>query len=65
MTNRGARFSPPSSPHADLRTASQRDSDSPDDRRHVGATAEDALWLALCVAPDEGTEVGELMRITG
>jgi S-DNA-T family DNA segregation ATPase FtsK/SpoIIIE len=29
------------------------------------ATAEDTLWLALCVAPDEGTDVGELMAITG
>jgi S-DNA-T family DNA segregation ATPase FtsK/SpoIIIE len=29
------------------------------------ATADDALWLALCVAPDEGTDVGELMRVTG
>ena len=28
------------------------------------ATAEDTLWLALCVAPDEGTDVGELMAIT-
>ena len=25
------------------------------------ATAEDALWFALCMAPEEGTEVGELM----
>ena len=29
------------------------------------ATAEDALWMALCIAPDEGTEIGDLMRITG
>ena len=39
--------------------------------RHSQATAsphadtEDALWLALCLAPDEGTDIGELMRITG
>jgi S-DNA-T family DNA segregation ATPase FtsK/SpoIIIE len=26
---------------------------------------EDALWLALLQAPDEGTDIGELMRITG
>jgi DNA segregation ATPase FtsK/SpoIIIE-like protein len=29
------------------------------------ATADDALWLALCVAPDEGTDVAELLRVTG
>ena len=23
------------------------------------------LWFALCVAPDEGIGIGELMRITG
>ena len=26
--------------------------------------SEDALWLALLLAPDEGSEIGELMRIT-
>jgi S-DNA-T family DNA segregation ATPase FtsK/SpoIIIE len=31
----------------------------------VSTTAEDALWIALCMAPDEGTEIGDLMRITG
>jgi hypothetical protein len=29
------------------------------------SSAEDMLWLALCMAPDEGAEIGELMRITG
>jgi hypothetical protein len=29
------------------------------------ATADDALWLALCLAPDEGTDVAELLRVTG
>ena len=29
------------------------------------ATAEDALWFALCLAPKEGTEVGVLMTLTG
>ena len=29
------------------------------------AETDDALWLALCLAPDEGTDVGELMRLTG
>ena len=28
-------------------------------------TADDALWVALCQAPEKGTEIGELMRITG
>ena len=28
-------------------------------------TANDTLWIALCQAPEEGTEIGELMRITG
>ena len=40
------------------------DSGSPEDAGK-SATAEDALWLALCVAPEEGTEIGELMRMTG
>jgi S-DNA-T family DNA segregation ATPase FtsK/SpoIIIE len=26
---------------------------------------ENALWLALCMAPDAGADVGELMRVTG
>jgi len=26
--------------------------------------ADEALWLALCLAPDEGTDVGELLRLT-
>jgi len=28
-------------------------------------TADDVLWLALCLAPDEGTDVAELLRVTG
>jgi hypothetical protein len=31
----------------------------------VPETTDDALWLALCAAPPEGTDVSELMRITG
>jgi len=27
--------------------------------------AEDALWFALCTAPDEGSDAGRLMRATG
>jgi hypothetical protein len=29
------------------------------------ATAEEALWFALCMAPEEGTEVGVLLTLTG
>ena len=29
------------------------------------ADAAETLWLALCMAPDEGIGIGELMRITG
>jgi S-DNA-T family DNA segregation ATPase FtsK/SpoIIIE len=29
------------------------------------STTEDALWLALCMAPDEGSDIRELTRITG
>jgi DNA segregation ATPase FtsK/SpoIIIE-like protein len=28
-------------------------------------TTDDVLWLALCAAPQEGTDIAELMRITG
>jgi DNA segregation ATPase FtsK/SpoIIIE, S-DNA-T family len=28
-------------------------------------TGDNALWLALCQAPAEGTEIGELLRMTG
>jgi DNA segregation ATPase FtsK/SpoIIIE-like protein len=31
----------------------------------VPETMDDPLWLALCAAPEEGTDIGELMRITG
>ena len=27
--------------------------------------ADEALWFALCLAPDEGTDVGDLLRLTG
>jgi hypothetical protein len=27
--------------------------------------ADEALWLALCLAPDEGTDVSELLHLTG
>jgi hypothetical protein len=28
-------------------------------------SAEDVLWLTLCMAPDVGSDIGELMSITG
>lgn len=31
----------------------------------IAPALEDALWLALCAAPDEGWDTGELMRYTG
>jgi DNA segregation ATPase FtsK/SpoIIIE-like protein len=40
------------------------ESDSPEPANER-ETADNALWLALCQAPDEGMEVGDLMRITG
>jgi len=38
--------------------------DIPDDHDTQPET-DDALWLALLQAPDEGTDIGDLMRITG
>jgi hypothetical protein len=48
-------------PASDIRsdTAQSAGSDS------MPSSADDALWFALCVAPDEGTDVGELMHLTG
>jgi FtsK/SpoIIIE family len=37
----------------------------PNTTKDAETTPDDALWFALCMAPDEGTEIGELMRITG
>jgi S-DNA-T family DNA segregation ATPase FtsK/SpoIIIE len=42
--------------------------DSPDtgtDTESTTARADETLWFALCMAPDEGVEIGELMRVTG
>jgi len=39
---------------------------SPDaDAESTTGSAEETLWLALCMAPDEGADIGELMRVTG
>jgi FtsK/SpoIIIE family len=38
------------------------DPDPPADERD---TAENALWLTLCMAPEEGCEIAELIRLTG
>jgi hypothetical protein len=37
--------------------------DTPD--AYEPATQEDALWVALCDAPDEGADIAELMRASG
>ena len=39
-------------------------SDSAGDRSGPSG-ADEALWFALCLAPDEGTDVGELLPLTG
>ena len=47
---------------------SARDSGSPDAGQSASAesaTPGDTLWIALCMAADEGTEIGDLMRMTG
>jgi S-DNA-T family DNA segregation ATPase FtsK/SpoIIIE len=43
----------------------ENDSDQPGASQSEKATAEDSLMLALCRAPEEGAEVGELLNITG
>jgi S-DNA-T family DNA segregation ATPase FtsK/SpoIIIE len=45
----------------------QDDADEPVDTpdAYPPATQEDALWVALCDAPDEGADIAELMRATG
>jgi hypothetical protein len=41
------------------------DCDSADtDAESAAASAEETLWFALCIAPDEGAEISELMRVT-
>jgi hypothetical protein len=40
-------------------------SDSLEPRSHEGTvTADEALWLALCLAPEEGADIGELLRVS-
>jgi hypothetical protein len=55
---------PASRPNPPSRNSGPAESDSPE-TADARDTADKALWLALCQAPDEGTEVSELMRITG
>ena len=42
--------------------SNRADADPPADERDA---AENALWLALCMAPEEGCEIAELIRLTG
>jgi len=65
------------SQHAIITTGSHRpiresssagNSDSPDAGQPAPAestTGEKALRIALCMAPEEGAEIGDLMRVTG
>jgi hypothetical protein len=46
-------------PHADAGEPA-RTTDTPDT-----ATLEDTLWAALCAAPDDGADIGDLIRATG
>ena len=42
--------------------SNRADPDPPADERDA---AENALWRALCMAPEEGCEIAELIRLTG
>jgi hypothetical protein len=54
-----------SDPHPAPESDSSHDYDSPDvDAESSAAGADETLWLALRMAPDEGADVGELMRVT-
>lgn len=44
-----------------MSTASEPRTDGRDEK----ITAEDALWLVLSMAPDEGSEISDLTRATG
>jgi S-DNA-T family DNA segregation ATPase FtsK/SpoIIIE len=56
----------PGNHHPAPESDSSEEYDSPDtDAESTGTSAEETLWLALCMAPDEGAEIGELMRVTG
>ena len=50
---------------ADNNNLSGRDQSELADSPQETATPEDALWFALCMASEEGTEVGELIAVTG
>lgn len=39
--------------------------DEGDANAEIPATTVDTLWLALCAAPDEGWDIGELMTYAG
>ena len=53
-----------SQPHAPTRTAEppELNSQAPEQARETNG---DPLWQALCAAPEKGSEITELMRITG
>ena len=52
-----------------LRDSAAGNIQPPEVRRSAGdrsgpSSADEALWLALCLAPDDRTDVGELLRLT-
>ena len=57
-----ATANPGAAPESD----SSNDYDSPDAGAESStASADQTLWFALCMAPEEGADVAELMRVTG
>jgi S-DNA-T family DNA segregation ATPase FtsK/SpoIIIE len=63
---------PATEPGDTRRTPGDSEEIGPDERSRPGGAPqpeepgiENALWLALCMAPDAGADVGQLMRVTG
>jgi FtsK/SpoIIIE family len=53
-------------PDSELESDSDEDYNSPDaDTEPSTASGDQTLWLALCMAPEEGADVPALMRVTG
>jgi hypothetical protein len=63
ISRRALTAPPPATPEPD----EPDDSDDATEDKSVDRReeAEDALWFALCMAPDDGYEIGELLRLTG
>ena len=54
----------PTDPSAEI-SDNPQSGESPTEERSEGADAEDTLWLALCMAPEAGSDIAELLRLTG